>query len=207
MSILSDLAEMGENLEATDTLIAETLTFELSTTDDISRALQVEQFGREIVESNPSAVDTVEPKCAELARVTSHFRTVIQEKIAKQKEWRDVQFTIEKVVKELNYKKVYFVLFNVIYCWHLSGSIYQFVHGNFCLWQANRICTEGMDLMTSPIPETTEDCPDVGTSVLLQIDNFLDKIQPMLDELQSLKTNLKSPTSSQSKTLVKQVKC
>lgn len=71
--------------------------------------------------------------------------------------------------------------------------------------QANRICTEGMDLMTSPVPDTTEDCPDVGTSVLSQIDSFLDKIQPMLDELQSLKTNLKSPSSSQSKTLVKQV--
>lgn len=95
--ILNDLSEMGENLEATDTLIAETLTFELSTTDDIKRALQVEQFGREIVDSNPSAVDTVEPKCAELARVTSNFRSVIQEKIAKQKEWREVQFTIEKV--------------------------------------------------------------------------------------------------------------
>lgn len=95
--ILNDLLEMGENLEATDTLIAETLSFELSTTDDISRALQVEQFGKEIVESNPSAVDTVEPKCAELARVTSHFRSVIQEKISKQKEWREVQFTIEKV--------------------------------------------------------------------------------------------------------------
>lgn len=59
--------------------------------------------------------------------------------------------------------------------------------------------------MTSPVPDTTEDCPDVGTSVLSQIDSFLDKIQPMLDELQSLKTNLKSPSSSQSKTLVKQV--
>lgn len=59
--------------------------------------------------------------------------------------------------------------------------------------------------MTSPVPETAEDCPDSGTSVLSQIDSYLDKIQPVLDELQALKGNLKSPSSSQSRTLVKQV--
>ena len=95
---------MGETLEATDALICETLTFELSTSDDISRALQVEKFGREIVDTNPSAVDTVEPKCAELSRITANFRSIIQEKIAKQKEWREVQFVIERVqVQFYNY--------------------------------------------------------------------------------------------------------
>lgn len=60
--------------------------------------------------------------------------------------------------------------------------------------------------MTSPVPDVSEDCPDSGTSILAQIDNFLDKIQPLLDELTNLKGNLKSSSSSQSKTLVKQVR-
>jgi hypothetical protein len=94
---LDDLGEMGESLGATDVLIAETLAFEISSTDDVSRAIQLERVGRAIVETDQSAVDSVEPKCVELASIAEEFRTKIQDKIQKQKRWREVQATIEKV--------------------------------------------------------------------------------------------------------------
>jgi len=91
------LGEIGESLGATDVLIAETLAFEISSTDDISRAIQLERVGRAIVETNQSAVDSVEPKCLELSSMAQEFKSKVQEKIQKQKKWREVQATIEKV--------------------------------------------------------------------------------------------------------------
>jgi len=61
--------------------------------------------------------------------------------------------------------------------------------------------------MTCQIPEIGEDCTDMGngSSMITRIDEFLDKIRLTGEEIMLLKTNLSSPTNSQSKPLVKQV--
>jgi hypothetical protein len=97
MKRLDEFGEMGESLSATDCLIAETQIFKIASADDVSRAQELEKIGKEIVESNQSAVDTVEPKCLELSRMTSQFQILLKEKISKQNEWREIQSVIERV--------------------------------------------------------------------------------------------------------------
>jgi len=94
---LSEVAEMGESLKATESLLESTISFQASVDGDINEALELEQVGRDIAATNVSAIDSVEPKCIELSRMASHFRFVVEEKLNKQREWREVQFTIEKV--------------------------------------------------------------------------------------------------------------
>jgi len=64
--------------------------------------------------------------------------------------------------------------------------------------------------MTSRVPELGEDCTDnnssFGGSLLATIDEFLDRMKVMAEELLHLKTTLNSPSNSQSKPLVKQVR-
>jgi hypothetical protein len=88
---------MGETLAMTESLILDTFNFQEVTKADLKRALELEVIGKEIVAMNPSSIDIVEPKCIELQRMASHFRFIVQEKVSKQKQWREVQSTIEKV--------------------------------------------------------------------------------------------------------------
>ena len=94
---LNAVPDMGENVAGTDAIIAETIHFQQNTMDDVNRAIELEVIGRVIVSENPSAIDTVEPKCIELKRMATHFGFVLDEKIQTQKDWRHVQATIERV--------------------------------------------------------------------------------------------------------------
>ncbi|XP_035716330.1 guanine nucleotide exchange factor DBS isoform X4 [Folsomia candida] len=176
MKRLEELGEVGESLSATEFLIRDTSEFEASSRDDVSRAQELERIGREIVASNQSAVDSVEPKCYELSRIIAQFQIILEDKMTKQKEWREIQAVIEK---------------------------------------ANQLCNEGMDLMTCQISdqltggEDSTDCRDGGSScgsaLISKIDDFLERIRTMREELSCFKTTPTSPTTSQSKPLVKQV--
>lgn len=100
MKRLEELGEVGESLSATEFLIRDTSEFEASSRDDVSRAQELERIGREIVASNQSAVDSVEPKCYELSRIIAQFQIILEDKMTKQKEWREIQAVIEKVSKK-----------------------------------------------------------------------------------------------------------
>ena len=89
---------MGDTLEKTESLILDTVNFQEMTKSDLKRAFELEGIGKEIVSTNPASIDTVEPKCIELSRMASHFRFIVQEKVTKQKQWREVQGIIEKVI-------------------------------------------------------------------------------------------------------------
>lgn len=97
MKRLEEFGEVGESLAGTEALIRETSEFELLVTEDVNRAQELEEIGREIAESNQSAVDSVTPKCIELSRMRTQFLNCLREKIAIQMEWRDVQAVIERV--------------------------------------------------------------------------------------------------------------
>jgi len=90
---------MGDSVKETEGIILETINYQETTKQDLMRALQLETMGRQIISTNPAAVDTVEPKCLELSRLVSHLRFILDEKVKRQKQWRKVQNTIEKVRK------------------------------------------------------------------------------------------------------------
>lgn len=157
---------MGESVKETEEILLETVNYQDMTKLDLSKAFQLEAIGREIVSTNPTAVDTVEPKCLELSRMASHFRFILQEKLAKQKQWREVQGTIEK---------------------------------------ANELCTEGVDLLNcQQMMESTDENPD-WVNMKVALDHFDSKIQKEVEQLETLKANLTLNTSSQAKSLLKQI--
>ncbi|CAG7827658.1 unnamed protein product [Allacma fusca] len=96
---LNSIPDMGDSVISTDAIIEETIKFQETANEDINRSSELEIVGRVIAANNPSAVDSVEPKCIELKRMTMHFRFVLEEKVQTQKEWRQIQSTIERANK------------------------------------------------------------------------------------------------------------
>ncbi|XP_076045191.1 guanine nucleotide exchange factor DBS-like isoform X5 [Oratosquilla oratoria] len=93
---LASMCEIGDSVAHVDQLLQEAQEFHGQTADQLQKAEEIRIFGTQLIESQHYALDSIQPKCVELARMRDVFTETITKRIETLHKCRDLQQRIEK---------------------------------------------------------------------------------------------------------------
>lgn len=96
---LNAMQSMGDSVAQVDVMLQELHEFQSLSEEDIEKAEQLRQAGRELIEGGHYAVDSIEPKCVELERVSADFQEQLKQRLDVLHRFRDLQQRIDKANK------------------------------------------------------------------------------------------------------------
>lgn len=96
---LADMEAVGDSVAQVDSLLHEMDEFRALAEEDLEKAEQLRQTGRELIMAGHYAVDSIEPKCVELERMCADFQEKLRQRMDVLQRYRDLQERIDKANK------------------------------------------------------------------------------------------------------------
>lgn len=96
---LDAMRAVGDSVAQVDSLLHEMDEFRSLAEEDLDKADQLKQAGRELIEAGHYAVDSIEPKCIEIERMSADFQETLRQRMDVLQRFRDLQQRIDKANK------------------------------------------------------------------------------------------------------------
>lgn len=153
---IADMTEVGETVGHVDALLRQTNLFQAACDDNVARANAAIANGQQLISaSGDCPADVVQPKCAELKRLSELLTDRMAKRLDALTKGRDLMERVEKVSCR---------------CTNVC------VHGNDVVddcWQANIWCAKGIELLASQRIEKCSVSVDIAEKSLHEIRAFM----------------------------------